>query len=102
MLWSDLYSSALAQPTEQLQLSLGSALLTGAKIPKGPKPEKFVSTVNRYRCSKRIRKDIEGVRSERHVQERMFFATPSSAKPEQAWQSKTCLQCCLKIQSMPK
>ena len=50
-----------AKPTEQLQLSLRSALLTGAKIPKGHKPEKFVSTVNRYRCRKEIRKDIERV-----------------------------------------
>ena len=30
--------------------------------------------------------------------ERMVFATPSSAKPEQAWQSKKCLQCCIKVQ----
>ena len=29
--------------------------------------------------------------SERHLRERMVFATPCSAKPEQAWQSKTCL-----------
>ena len=32
---------------KQLQPSLGSALLTGAKIPEGPKPEELVSTVNR-------------------------------------------------------
>ena len=92
-----------AKPTEQLQLSLGSALLTGAKISKGPKPEEFVSIVNRYRCRKRIREDIGRVRSERHLQEWMVFAPPHSTKPEQAWQSKTCLQCCLKVQrSMPK
>ena len=54
-----------AKPTEQLQLCFGSALLTGAKIPKGPKPEEFVSTFNRYRCRKKIRKDIGRVRSER-------------------------------------
>ena len=53
----------------------------------GPKPEEFVSTVNRYRCRKRIRQDIGRVRSERHLREGMEFATPSSAKPEQAWQS---------------
>ena len=41
MLWSE------PEPTiEQLQLSLGSALHAGAKIPKGPKTEEFVSTVN--------------------------------------------------------
>ena len=92
-----------AKPTKQLQLSLGSALFTGAKIPKGPKPEEVISTVNRYRCRKRIRKDIGRVRSERHPREGMVFATPSSAKPEQAWQGKTCLQCCIKVQrSMPK
>ena len=65
-----------AKPTEQLQLSLGSALLTGAKTPKGPKPEKFVSTVNRCRCRKIIRQDIGRVQSERHLRERMVFATP--------------------------
>ena len=32
-----------AKPTEQLQLSIGSALLKGAKNPQGPKPEEFVS-----------------------------------------------------------
>ena len=49
-----------------------------------------------------IRKDIGRVRSERHLRERMVFATPSGAKPEQTWQSKTCLQRCLKVQrSMP-
>ena len=33
----------------------------------------------------------------------MVFATPSSAKPEQAWKNKTCLQCCIKVQrSMPE
>ena len=41
-----------AEATKQLQLSLGSALLTWANIPKGLKPEKFVSTINRYRCRK--------------------------------------------------
>ena len=51
MLWSE--------PTEQLQLSHGSALLTGAKIAKGPKPEEFVSTVNRYRCKKRFVKILD-------------------------------------------
>ena len=59
--------------------------------------------VNRYRRRKKIRKDIGRVRSERQLRERIVFATPSSAKPEQAWQSKMCLQCCLKVQrSMPK
>ena len=99
MLWSE------PEPNlpNNYRLAPGSALLTGAKIPKGPKPEEFVSTVNRYRCRKRIRKDIGRVRSERHLRERMVFATPSSAKPEQAWQSKTCLQCCVKVQRhMPK
>ena len=92
-----------AKPTEQLQLSLGSALLTGAKIPKGRKPEEFVSTVNRYRCRKGIRKNIELVRSERHLWEGMVFATPSRVKPEKKWQSETCLQCCIKVQrSMPE
>ena len=34
---------------------------------------------------------------------RMVFATPSSAKPQQACQSKTCLQCRIKVQRhMPK
>ena len=38
-----------------------------------------------------------------HLRERMVFATPSSAKPEQAWQSKTCLKCRIKVQRiMPK
>ena len=33
----------------------------------------------------------------------MVFATPSRAKPEPAWQSETCLQCCIRIQrGMPK
>ena len=61
---------------------------------------KFVSTVNRYRCKKRIRKDIERVRSEKHVRERMVFASPSSAKPEQAWQSKTCLNAASKYKKV--
>ena len=74
--------STEAKPTEQLQLSLGSALLNGAKIPKGRKPEEFVSTVNRYRCRKGIRKNIELVRSERHLWEGMVFATSSRVKPE--------------------
>ena len=92
-----------AKPTEQLQLSLGSASLTGAKIPKGPKPEEFVSTVNRYRCGKRIRKNIGRVRSERHLRERMLFATPSSAKPEQAWQVRPVCNAASKYKrSMPK
>ena len=34
----------------------------------------------------------------KHLPERMVFATPSSSKPEQAWQSTTCLQCCTKVQ----
>ena len=84
--------------TEQLQLSLGSALLTGAKIPKGPKLEELVPTVKRYKFRKRIRKDIGSVRSESQLRERMVFATPLSAKLEKAWQSKTCLQCCIKLQ----
>ena len=53
-----------AKPTEQLKLTLGSALLTGVKITKGPKPEEFVSIVNRYRYRKGIRKDIGRIRSE--------------------------------------
>ena len=44
-----------AKSTQQLQLSLESALLIGAKITNGPKPEDFASTVNRYRCRKKIR-----------------------------------------------
>ena len=32
-----------------------------------------------------------------------YFRTPSSPKPKQAWQSETCLQCCIKVQrGMPK
>ena len=59
-----------AKPTEQLQLSPGSALLTGAKIPKGHILEKFVSTVNRYTCRKKICKDIERIRSERRLRQK--------------------------------
>ena len=78
-----------AKPIEQLQLSLVSALLTGNKVPKVPKPEKIVPTVNRYRRRKGIRKDIGQVWIERQLRERMLFATPLSAKPEQAWQIQT-------------
>ena len=50
-----------------------------------------------------IHKDIGRVRSERHFQERMLFATPSRAKTKQACQSETCLQCGIKVQrGMPK
>ena len=66
-----------AKRAKQLQLSLVSALLTGAKIPKGPETEEFVSTVNRCRCKKGIRKDIGRVQSERRLRERMVFAKPS-------------------------
>ena len=45
-----------------------------------------------------IDKDIGRVQSERHLWDGMVFATTSSAKPEQAWQSKTCLQCYIKVQ----
>ena len=75
----------------------------GAKIPKGPKPEKFVSTVDRCRCIKGFLKDVGRVRSEWRLQELMLFATSSSAESEKACQSNTCLQCCIKVQrSMPK
>ena len=37
---------------------------------------------------KGIRKDIGRVQNERHFRERMVFATPSSAKPEQVWQKR--------------
>ena len=47
-----------AKRAKQLQLSLVSALPTGAKIPKGPETEEFVSTVNTCRCRKGIRKDF--------------------------------------------
>ena len=47
------------KPTEQLQLSLVSAFNQWSKDSKGSHPEMFVSTVKRYRCKKRIRKDIE-------------------------------------------
>ena len=46
-----------AKRAKQLQLSLVSALLTGAQISKGHETEEFVSTVNRCRCRKRIRKE---------------------------------------------
>ena len=36
--------------------SLWSALLTAAKISKGPTPEQFISTFNRYRCGKGVSK----------------------------------------------
>ena len=49
---------------------------------------------------KRIRKDIGRVQSDRHLRETMVFAPPSSTKHEQAWQSKTCLQCRIKIQNV--
>ena len=39
------------------------------------KPEKFVSTVNKYRCRKGIREDIGRVRCERHLRKRIVFAT---------------------------
>ena len=55
----------------------------------GFKPEEFVSTIYRYRCRKNIRKDIGRVQNERHLRERMIFATSSGTKPEQASQSKT-------------
>ena len=90
-----------AKPTEQLPLSLGSVLLNGAKIPKRPKPENFVSTVNRYNNRKKIRKYMGRVQNGRYLW--MVFATPFSAKSEQAWQSKTCMQSCKKVQrKMPK
>ena len=41
MLWSE--------PEPNLPNNYSSAWVTGAKTPKGPKPEEFVSTVNRYR-----------------------------------------------------
>ena len=44
-----------------------SALLTGAKIPKRPKREEFVSTNIIYTCRKGIRKDIGRIRSERQL-----------------------------------
>ena len=66
-----------AKGAKQLQVSLGSALLTGAKIPKVPETEEFVSTVNRCRCRKGNRKDIGRVQSERHLRERVVFAKPS-------------------------
>ena len=37
-----------------------------------------------------------------HIREKIDFATPSSAKPEQAWQNEMCLQCRIEVQkSMP-
>ena len=68
------------KPTEQLQLSLGSILFTGAKTLEGSKPENFLSSVNKCRCRKRIRQDIERVRCERRLRKGMVFFTPSSAK----------------------
>ena len=53
-------------------------------IPKRPKPEEFVSTVNRYKSRKKIRQNIRRIQSERHLRESMLFATPSSVKHEQA------------------
>ena len=47
-----------AKSTENLQLSLRSSLLTGAKISIGRKLEKFVSTFKRQKFGKKVRKDI--------------------------------------------
>ena len=79
----------------ELQLSPGSALLTGTQIPKGPKPE---TAVNRNRSIKKIRKSIGRVRGEKTLREVMAFATSSRTKPEQAGQSKTCLQLCITVE----
>ena len=59
----------------------------------------FASTVDRYRSRKIFVKILE-VRSERHLRERMVFATSSISKSEQAWQSRTCLLCCIKVQKV--
>ena len=60
-----------AKTIDELQLSLWSALLTAGKISKGPTPEQFSSTFNRYRCGKGIRKGIGGIRSEMHLPEKL-------------------------------
>ena len=67
------------KPTEHLQLSLLSALLTGGKTPEGPKLENFKSAVNRHKCEKETRKAIGPVRTEKHLQEKMVLATAYSA-----------------------
>ena len=64
--------------------ALGQLYSLERRFQKGPKPEEFVSTVNRYRCRKKIRKDIGRVRSEKHLRERIVFAThpvPNPNKP---------------------
>ena len=44
-----------------------AALLTGAKTPQETKTETFLTTLNRYRRRKCIRKDIGRVLSEKHL-----------------------------------
>ena len=83
MLWSEPESNL----TNNYSSALGQHYSLDRKIPKGPTPEKSVSTVNRYRCRRWIRKDIEGIRSEKHLREGMIFSTQSSdwfAMPHQS------------------
>ena len=94
--YNEVYRRAVRSGNAEEWTSFGSALLTGKKISKGPKPEKFVSAIKRYRCRQGIRKDIGRVQRDGHLRERMVFAPPSSTK--HAWKSKACLQCRIKVQ----
>ena len=80
--------------TEQLQLILGSASVTGAKMSNSAKPVWFVSAVKRYKGREEIHKEVGRGRNENiplrpiarpfALQERVVFATSSSSRPEQA------------------
>ena len=69
-------------------------------ISKGPKYEMFVSTVNGYKCSKRVHKVIGRVRSERHLPEIMVFAHHPVLNPNKPGKVRVCLQCSSKYKEV--
>ena len=69
--------------------TLGQHYSLELRFQRDTKLEMFISTVNRYKFRKKVRKDIELVRIEGHLRERLMFAILFSTKPIEAWQSKT-------------
>ena len=69
--------------------ALGQHYSLELRFQRDTKLEMFISTVIRYKFRKKFRKDIELVRIEAHLRERLMFAILFSTKFIEAWQSKT-------------
>ena len=69
--------------------ALGQHYSLELRFQRDTKLEMFISTVNRYKFRKKVRKDIELVRIEAHLRERLMFAILFSTKSIEAWKIKT-------------